>query len=265
MNPSDYGEGNVRIPEKPFLLSRHALEWKPALGRIGQSTTQLTQTGITLATAGGSAGAAAAGASSAALIGGLTIGSAIPILGTIAGMLAGILVQVFSGCGSSCTLTSQAANQVEQALQQNLTAYLNGTHTKSEQAAALANFDNTWAKLVQYCGSGSFGSAGQRCVTDREQGSCAYKTSPGGYNGCTYTFPGANNSGSTCWNWFVGYRDPIANDPCVVPDATVAATPSGVAPADELTSTTNAWSGLISSDSMPLFLIGAILVLAVIL
>jgi hypothetical protein len=68
--------------------------------------------------------------------------------------------------------------------------------------------------LEQYCGQPSLGQAGQNCITDRERGACKYQTS-----GCalsTGTPPvwgcGANGSGNQCWNWFIGYRDPIAND-----------------------------------------------------
>ena len=39
-------------------------------------------------------------------------------------------------------------------------------------------------------------------MNDRKQGACHYQV-----NG-------------QCWNWFIGYRDPIANDPAVVPDPT---------------------------------------------
>lgn len=33
-----------------------------------------------------------------------------------------------------------------------------------------------------------------------------------------YQFATGPNSGTNCWNWFIGYYDPIANDPTVVPD-----------------------------------------------
>jgi hypothetical protein len=145
--------------------------------------------------------------------------SAADQVGALAGSLVGILEKVFSGCGQTCVETSQEANALEPYLQQNLQAYLSSSRTASEQALALSNFDTIWSKLAQFCGSGQFGTAGQKCISDRQQGSCAYKTSPGGWNGCTYSAPGPNNSGQTCWNWFVGYRDPIANDPCVVPDS----------------------------------------------
>jgi len=136
------------------------------------------------------------------------VSAACPPCAPFAGVglaLATVIIGQFSGCGQSCTLTSDAANAIEKLLQQNKDAYFSipdGQRTKSVQAAALANFDGTWAKLVQYCGNPSFGSAGQRCVTDRERGACKWKTPDG-----------------QCWNWFIGYRDLIANDQSVVPDA----------------------------------------------
>jgi hypothetical protein len=80
------------------------------------------------------------------------------------------------------------------------------------QQAALQNFDQVWAQVVAACtGPGtSYGSAGQNCVNDRKQGACHYQV-----NG-------------QCWNWFIGYRDAIANDPAVVPDP--ATTTGGMPP-----------------------------------
>jgi len=250
------------LPAKPRSIHRHSQDWR-GMGRIGQgggSVQQLGSESLTLATTGATVGAMIAGASA--------IIPVIGIAGAIAGVLVSLLSQVFSGCGQSCVLTSDAANQIEQILQQNRNAYLQqSTRTKSEQAAFLSNFDNTWAKLVQYCGNPSFSAAGQRCVTDREQGSCAYHTTPGGWDAstCTYAYPGANNSGSECWNWFVGYRDPIALDPCVVADSTVQATPSGATPSQIAQGTSQIWGTASATNLMPLFLIGGLLLLAVIL
>lgn len=175
---------------------------------------------------------------SIATTGASTTVSMLTALGTVGGPIgaaAGALIAVgsliaglFKGCGSSCVLASNDANKIEPLLQQNLQAYLSSpTRTTSLQAAALNNFNTVWQALEQACSDPSLGAAGQRCISDRQQGSCAYKTSPGGWqqqNGVwTYVYPGANGSGSTCWNWFVGYHDPIANDPAVVPDPTTSA------------------------------------------
>ena len=87
-------------------------------------------------------------------------------------------------------------------LQQNVAAYKAGPHTTSSQAQALANFDAVWNALVENCRTEQYGDPGVRCVEDRDAGSCEWREA------------------GECWNWFVGYRDPIANDPNVKPDPT---------------------------------------------
>jgi hypothetical protein len=163
---------------------------------------------------------------------GATAANAIPVVGQAVSALltlTGEIASFFQGCGSSCVLAAANANKVEPLLQQNLQAYLaQPVHYQSVQTAALNNFNTVWNALVQACSDPSLGAAGQRCISDRQQGSCAYKTSPGGWSNGKYTYPGANGSGSTCWNWFVGYHDPIVNDPTVVPDQTAASTVSSV-------------------------------------
>jgi hypothetical protein len=96
------------------------------------------------------------------------------------------------GCGQTCITASNDANQVEVLLRQNLAAYLAGQKT---QADALAYFDAAWAQLQQVC-AGISGDAGAHCVSDRQQGACTWRDASG-----------------VCWNWFVGYRDPIVNTP----------------------------------------------------
>jgi len=166
----------------------------------------------------------AQGAAAAASLTGILIGSlaAIPIAGPIAAAIAGIgvlLANVFAGCGSTCTEAANLANNAEPLLQENLDTYMSApVHYQSLQTAALANFNNTWNALVQACSNPALGSAGQNCITARQNGACHYQTSPGGWQGDTYVNPGVQGSGSACWNWFVGYYDPIANDPTVVPD-----------------------------------------------
>jgi hypothetical protein len=134
------------------------------------------------------------------------------------------LTNVFSGCGVTCVQSSNFANQVGDLLTQNLQTYLSAPAPRyaSVQAAFLANFDQAWNSLLQACSNPALGQAGKNCISARQQGACVYKTSPGGWqqiNGVwQYQYPGANGSGSTCWNYFVGFRDPIANDPTVIPD-----------------------------------------------
>lgn len=152
--------------------------------------------------------------------------AAIPGVGQIAAAIGEIglqLANIFSGCGQTCVASTEIANQVGDLLTQNLQTYLAApVHYASLQQAALQNFDNAWAQLEQACGNAALGQAGQNCITARQNGACVYKTSPGGWtqvNGTwQYNYPGANGSGDTCWNYFVGFYDPIANDPTVVAD-----------------------------------------------
>jgi len=158
------------------------------------------------------------------------VGSAVggPLGGAIASSIAEIgvmLSDLFSGCGATCTEATQYANQAEPLLLQNLQTYLSApVHYASLQAAALANFDSTWSWLLTACGNPALGSAGQNCISQRQEGACDSKNAtPGGWvqdssGNWTYQFATGPNSGTNCWNWFIGYRDPIANDPTVVPD-----------------------------------------------
>jgi hypothetical protein len=153
-----------------------------------------------------------------------------PIGAAIGGAIAigSMLVGVFKGCGQTCVEATSIVNQVEPILSQNVQNYLNSpVRTKSMQAAALNNFDTGWAAVVANCNNPALLKAGQNCIKDREQGSCAYHVSAGGWQGTKWVPYGSNGSGSTCWNWFVGYRDPIANDPNVVPDSAVTESTPG--------------------------------------
>lgn len=192
------------------------------------------------------------------------------IIGDITGLLSitAVVASFFKGCGSSCVLTSTEANQVGNMMSQNLSEYMTAPVSAATQTEALANFDQLWAGLVAYCSQPSMSSAGQRCISDRQQGSCAYKTSPGGWqqqNGTwTYVSPGANGSGSTCWNYFVGMRDPIANDPRVAA-ASAASSPAASLTAP-LSAIANTFSGLnLQSLLLPAGLIVGGLVLASVL
>lgn len=169
---------------------------------VGLGDMQSAQQGVALGAAGASSGAAIAAAA------GLIPAAAVPFIGpAIAGaaLLISYLVKQ-SGCGQTCIQTSSWANQVGQALSDNLHAYLDQpVRTRSSQQVALANFDSAWARLKELCGDPQWGDAGKRCISDRQAGACVWKGADG-----------------QCWNWFSGFRDPIANDPNVVPDPTVS-------------------------------------------
>jgi len=148
---------------------------------------------------------------------GLTAAQSIPIIGAaIAGVMIGITTILNSGCGQTCIETSQWANQAAALLEQNIQAYFGNPapRTAEQQAQALANFDAIWQKLVQLCSAAGLGSAGQRCISDRQAGACTWKQTG------NPEFPGQPTTGQ-CWNWFNSYRDPIAADPAIVTSVTV--------------------------------------------
>ena len=218
------------------------LPWLPgSLGAIGSLGT--TQQIAAIASSGASA-------TVGILVALGTIGG--PIGAAVGGLIAvsQLLVGIFKGCGATCTEATAIVNQVEPVLKQNLQAYLAASpRTQSLQAAALNNFTTAWNAVVANCSNASLGTAGQNCISQRQQGACAYKTSPGGWqqsgNTWTYVYPGANGSGDTCWNWFIGYHDPIANDPTVMPDTAVTTTSSA---SDTATSSASASAGSAVSD-----------------
>jgi hypothetical protein len=78
----------------------------------------------------------------------------------------------------------------------------------SLQQEALANFDQIWSALVQECSNPALGSAGQRCISERQPG--------GKYDFTSY------------------YRTPIANDTNIYDDtqpvSSIVPSPTVVAP-----------------------------------
>jgi hypothetical protein len=141
--------------------------------QTAQTGVQLGATAISGAVAAMAPGWIAAGTISAA---------AVPIIGAAiaaAALVASILVKN-SGCGQTCIEASTWANQAEKALQQNLAAYfaLPAPRAASNQAVALQTFDQIWGALTgpNNCGNPAVGNAGVRCISDRQQGACTYKS-----------------------------------------------------------------------------------------
>lgn len=130
------------------------------------------------------------------------------------------IANLFKGCGQSCIQATSIVTQAQSILAQMLATYV-GTPVRyaSMQAQALAIFDQTWQSVLAACGNPQLGAAGQHCITDRQAGACTWKASPGSWNSDgSYTSWGPAGSGTSCWNWFSGIRDMIANDPFVQPD-----------------------------------------------
>lgn len=109
------------------------------------------------------------------------------------------------------TATTQIVNGLAPLLQASLDAYRAGPGSCADQAAAMGAYLTAvkWLYSPQGCGNGAYGSAGNRCISDR--------FGPGGPTDQNAKFP-----------WAAYYYWPIANDPrasgCVVdPEAAQAA------------------------------------------
>jgi hypothetical protein len=129
----------------------------------------------------------------------------VPVIGAVVAGVTLALMAWFNRKGPRQKVqTTQIVNELEPMLQKNVAGYLSGPRTVTSQAQALANFDAVWNVLVENCRTEEMGDPGIRCETDRQAGACQWKEA------------------GQCWNWFVGYRDPIANDPNVKPDPTIS-------------------------------------------
>lgn len=116
-----------------------------------------------------------------------------------------LLIAKFKQRAQQKVATTQIVNEAEPLLQQNLQAWQQSSKTVSDQAQALANFDVIWAEVSRQCNQPQFGKPGTWCTDDRKAGACKWRDANG-----------------ECWNWFVGYRDPIASDTNVVADPSFA-------------------------------------------
>lgn len=230
-------------------LSRYPEGFKGFRG-LGTTSAQQTATIESL-------GATAATTTSAILVSLDVIGGPVGI--AISGIIAaGIAIaSLFKGCGQTCVEATSIANQAGTIISQAFNAYMaSPIHYASMQQAFLALFDSTTAAMDQACSDPSLGAAGQACISDRQRGSCKWKVNAFGWqqnNGVwTYIPAGAAGSGNTCWDPYVGIRDPVANDPTVVPD------PSST---DSTASLVDTVTGGLTSDISPLLLIGGIALL----
>lgn len=199
-----------------------------------------------------SLGTAAAGTAASVLAlpaVGLISAAAVPFIGPAIAAVSLVVMELVknSGCGQTCIETSEWANQAASALGQNIAAYFDqpAPRSASSQALALQNFDSVWARLSQMCSDPSTGNAGKRCISDRQAGSCKW-TQP-----AAAVPPWGTPAAGACWNWFNGYRDPIANDPDVVADSALSSvTDTAVAAASGALSA----AGVSSSYAAPLLL-----------
>lgn len=148
------------------------------------------------ATAGTAASAAVTTAASAGAIAASTATMAVPIIG--AAVLAVTLVLgSIARRNAQKTAATKIVNDVEPQLRANVEGYLSGPRTVSSQRQAIANFNAGWQLVLDNCGQSSLGSAGQRCISERQRGGTAPWCPTPSHTGC---------------DWFALYLDPIAND-----------------------------------------------------
>lgn len=223
------------------LAPRVPVGWYPrGMGDDSNSSSSSQSTAASIASIGGGAlnivGAATSNAPTSTKIEtsvGAALLTAAPFAGpaapflAVAGLAADLLavLGVGSGCGQSCVLSSKYADQANQILQQNLDTYMALPIPRDPQAqvAALRIFDAIWGDLQQACSNPALGTAGKRCITDRQAGACTWKqTAQGGAS-----YPGLVPAAGACWNWFNGYRDAIANDPNVGSSSNLLSTFTG--------------------------------------
>jgi hypothetical protein len=244
-----------------------------SLSGFGATTQQLAASGLTAGAGAAAAYAATTAALSSAAAAGTTASLAslaIPWVGpAIAIATLAIALIENSGCGQTCIVSTQFANQADAAMQQNIQAYFGQPiRYASSQQAALANFDHFWAWLQTQCSNSQLGTAGQRCISDRQAGACTWKQPAASVP------PWGTPAAGACWNWFNGYRDPIANDhagmlgandpgpqPDPVAGSTSGASATGTGTNPPAPGSSSATTSLLSS---PLLLVGAgLLALAV--
>ncbi len=120
----------------------------------------------------------------------------------------------------------------------------------SVQAHYLNVFDQAWNAVLQGCGNPALGTAGGACISDRQQGACHYTV-----DGQTPGVP------PNCGNWFVWYRDPIANDPNVIPDPVIGAG-TGAGGSSVVGSVDSAAAGVSQALGISPLAIGGILIAA---
>ena len=139
---------------------------------------------------------------------------AIPVIGAAVAGITLALVAYFNRKGPKQKVaTTQEVNAMASQMEANKAAYMAGPHTVSSQAQALANFDAMWAHVTSMCGDPEMGDPGRRCIFERQrQGTCT-----------TQQASEAHESIGDCGKYDMARdnRDPIANDPNVVPDPTV--------------------------------------------
>ncbi len=191
-------------------------------------------------------GLMAAGGDIALIPGGQIPGAIIAAVGALTTLIGGLFKPDVTKIEAT-----QIVNQIEsQYLKPNLLAWQSmpaSQKTVSVQAASLALVDHALSQVQQGCSNPALGTAGQRCISER--------LVRGG------TAPWCPNAGNTGCDWYALYRDPIANDPNVIPDPVGGSTGSTSSAIDSTVSSVSQALGGISPVWIGVGLIAAALLL----
>lgn len=206
------------VPPMPFFLAGGLTTddlrgnfYRPGLG-ANQQTTQAIITGAT--SAASKAALAIMGPAAAAGPVGLAIGAAALAITALSGKIAHLI----TGCGQVCINDTNVVNQADQLVQQIAGQYWNTpTRTKSFQQWTLQQLDAIFAQVQQNVGLQK--SATERLTRGGGAPWCAANNLAIGVNDVVPR--NAQNPLGRCGGWLDGTYDPIAQDPDVVPDASV--------------------------------------------
>lgn len=195
-----YTQSNRRLAQQArlgLLAPASHMGMGMGMGALGSGSSQqlvLSAPQIAGSTATGIIGGAVKAGTLAANSAWATIG--IPVIGAAVVGVTMWLSSMFKRNAQKEAATN-IVDQIEIKLKENLDGYLNGPRTPESQAQALANFDAGWNAVIENCSNPELGSAGERCISERQEGGTApWCPKPGG-KGC---------------DWFALYRYPIASD-----------------------------------------------------
>ncbi len=154
-------------------------------------------------------GLMAAGGDIALIPGGQIPGAIVAAVGALTSFIGGLFKPNITNIEATAIVNGIQA----QYLQPNLDGWHRLTpdqKTVSVQAASLAIVDYAFSKVQQGCSNPALGSSGLRCISERlvRGGTAPWCPTPD-HTGC---------------DWYILFRDPIANDPNVIPDPVPAST-----------------------------------------
>ncbi len=190
----------LNSPDQKVKYTTGPIRGVSGLGSLGEISTEFKKI-ITSAPSIAGGAVTAIGTSAAAAGSSSWATAAIPFVGpVVAGVTIALTLWLNRKGPKQKVATTKIVEEIEPLLKENVQGYLAGPRTRDSQAQALNNFDGAWQWVLENCGQPSMGNPGKACITDRQAGACKWQD-----NG-------------QCWNWFIGYRDPIANDPGVKPN-----------------------------------------------